>query len=115
MKLYSIVLMIVTITVSATSALAAPPYCSTQPPALDHTLMAFKGQGAWYFLCSAPVQPCRIPPHRLEIAPPPPPCPPVCAPAPTCAPKPMCVPRMELTMNPVDSFCAPAPNTTPFY
>jgi hypothetical protein len=50
---------------------------------LDQSLMAFKEQGVWYYLCSAPVYPCRIPPHYLTFGPPPPHyCPPPCAPAP---------------------------------
>ncbi|AFM27098.1 hypothetical protein [Desulfomonile tiedjei] len=54
-----------------------------QPP-LDVSLMAFKEQGAWYFLCTAPAFPYRIPPHYATYGPPPPPCGPVpCAPAPT--------------------------------
>lgn len=50
-------------------------------PALDYTLMGFKEQGVWYFLCCAPTYGCRIPPHYLTIGPPPPPyCPPPCVP-----------------------------------
>ncbi len=56
-------------------------------PPLDETLMAFKEQGVWYFLCEAPVYPYRIPPHYLTFAPPPPPyCPVPCAP-PAMAPR----------------------------
>lgn len=39
---------------------------------LDETLMSFKEQGVWYFLCTAPVFNCRIPPHYLTYGPPPP-------------------------------------------
>ncbi len=60
-----------------------PPPGFSQPP-LDLSLMAFKEQGAWYFLCEAPVYLYRIPPHVLTFAPPPPcwPMPPYRAPAP---------------------------------
>jgi len=52
-------------------------------PALDYTLMAFKEQGIWYFLCCAPEYGLRIPPHYLTFGPPPPHyCPPPCAPVP---------------------------------
>jgi hypothetical protein len=50
------------------------------PPA-DLSLMAFKEQGIWYFLCSAPEFPYRIPLHYLTYGPPPPQCvPPPCGP-----------------------------------
>lgn len=58
------------------SAVAAPPAHQRTPP-LDHTLMAFKEQGVWYFLCTAPLYCQRIPPHVQTYAPPPPPCFPV--------------------------------------
>jgi hypothetical protein len=49
-------------------------------PQLDSTLMGMKEHGAWYFLCTAPIFPCRIPPHYMTYGPPPPPyCPPPCA------------------------------------
>jgi hypothetical protein len=55
-------------------------------PPLDASLMAFKEQGVWYFLCEAPTYPYRIPPHYLTYGPPPPCCPvplgPPVAPAP---------------------------------
>jgi hypothetical protein len=55
---------------------------AAQGPPLDPTLMAWKEQGAWYFLCYAPVYPYRIPPHYLTYGPPPAPyCPPPCVPA----------------------------------
>jgi hypothetical protein len=63
-----------------------PPICQGGPsgrmnaPALDHTLMGFKEQGAWYFLCTAPAYPVRIGPSYQTYGPPPPPCP-----APPCA------------------------------
>ena len=46
-------------------------------PPLDETLMAFVDQGVWYYLCTAPVYPCRIAPRYLTYGPPPPPCCPV--------------------------------------
>ncbi|MEW6350573.1 MAG: hypothetical protein AB1646_16030 [Thermodesulfobacteriota bacterium] len=62
-------------------------------PSLDVTLMAFKEQGAWYFLCEAPQFQCRTPHHYSSFGPPPPHCPPpaVCA-APGCAAGPMVAP-----------------------
>jgi hypothetical protein len=44
-----------------------------QGPPLDYTLMGFKDQGVWYFPCSAPEFPKRIPPHYQSYGPPPPP------------------------------------------
>ncbi len=60
-------------------------------PSLDMTLMAFKEQGAWYYLCEAPEFQCRTPNHYLSFAPPPPYCPPpvVCAAPPACVLPPM--------------------------
>lgn len=53
-----------------------------QGPELDHTLMGFKEQGAWYFPCVAPQYPVRFGPAYVTYGPPPPPCGPVpCAPA----------------------------------
>jgi hypothetical protein len=46
-------------------------------PPLDHTLMAFKQQGIWYFLCDAPIPTGGIPPSYLSYFPPPPPCGPI--------------------------------------
>ncbi len=43
-------------------------------PMLDETLMGMKEQGVWYFLCTAPAYPYRIPPHFMTFGPPPPPC-----------------------------------------
>jgi hypothetical protein len=58
-----------------------------QGPPLDYTLMGFKDQGVWYFPCSAPEFPKRIPPHYQSYGPPPPPyCGVTCAPA---GPQPM--------------------------
>ncbi len=49
-------------------------------PPLDYSLMGFKDQGVWYFLCTAPAYPVRIGPHFQTYGPPPPPCPvPPCA------------------------------------
>ncbi len=45
-------------------------------PPLDVSLMGFKDQGIWYFLCEAPTYPVRIGPHYLMYGPPPPCCPP---------------------------------------
>lgn len=45
-------------------------------PPLDVSLMGFKDQGVWYFLCEAPAYPVRIGPHYLTYGPPPPCCPP---------------------------------------
>jgi hypothetical protein len=50
-------------------------------PPLDASLMAFKEQGVWYFLCEAPTYPYRITPHYLTYGPPPP-----CGPVPPCGP-----------------------------
>ncbi|MCL5123271.1 MAG: hypothetical protein M1511_02000 [Deltaproteobacteria bacterium] len=59
------------------------PGGAMQGPPLDYTLMGFKEQGAWYFLCTAPEYPKRIPPHYQTYGPPPPPyCGIPCAPAP---------------------------------
>jgi hypothetical protein len=58
-----------------------------QEPPLDTTLMGMKEQGVWYFLCTAPAFPHRIPPHYATYGPPPPPCGPVpCAPPPALVP-----------------------------
>jgi hypothetical protein len=58
-----------------------------QGPPLDYTLMGFKDQGVWYFPCSAPEFPKRIPPHYQSYGPPPPPyCGVPCAPV---GPQPM--------------------------
>lgn len=54
---------------------------AVKTPPLDPTLMAWKEQGAWYFLCEAPIYQHRIPPHYLTFGPPPP-----------CCPPPMCPP-----------------------
>ncbi|MGO9119080.1 MAG: hypothetical protein ACLQPD_15910 [Desulfomonilaceae bacterium] len=43
---------------------------------LDRTLMGFKEQGVWYFLCIAPEHPSRISPNYQTYGPPAPPCPP---------------------------------------
>lgn len=58
-------------------------------PPLDYSLMAFKEQGVWYFLCEAPQYPYRIPPHYATFGPPPPACPPplICAPPPPAVKK----------------------------
>ncbi len=48
---------------------------SNMPP-LDQTLMGFKEQGVWYFLCIAPEHPSRISPNYQTYGPPAPPCPP---------------------------------------
>ncbi|MGC8660066.1 MAG: hypothetical protein ACP5U1_13435 [Desulfomonilaceae bacterium] len=53
-----------------------------QGPPLDYTLMGFKEQGAWYFLCTAPEYCKRIPPHYQTYGPPPPYCGVPCAAAP---------------------------------
>lgn len=46
-------------------------------PPLDPTLMGWKEQGVWYFLCTSPIRGARIPPHYLTYGPPPVPyCPP---------------------------------------
>jgi hypothetical protein len=67
-----------------TGATGPPPPPGFGPPPLDLSLMAFKEQGVWYFLCEAPIYLYRIPPHFLTIAPPPAcwPMPPVHAPCP---------------------------------
>lgn len=41
-------------------------------PVPDLELMAFKDQGVWYFLCSAPAFPVRVDFHALTYGPPPP-------------------------------------------
>lgn len=69
-------------TVSSAGGPGPPHY----GPPLDGSLMAHKEQGVWYFLCTAPHYPYRIPPHYLVYGPPPPACaPPPCvgAPCPT--------------------------------
>lgn len=76
------------------SAVAGPPAHQRTPP-LDHTLMAFKEQGAWYFLCTAPLYCQRILPHIQTYAPPPPLCFPVgCSVEPPLAKKPPRPPLM---------------------
>lgn len=62
-------------------ALNAGGFAPAYGPPLDTSLMAFKEQGAWYFLCEAPTYPYRIPPHYLTYGPPPP-----CGPVPPCGP-----------------------------
>ncbi len=54
---------------------------------LDQTLMGFKEQGVWYFLCIAPEYPIRIGPQYATYGPPPPPCPPPLCLAPVKPPK----------------------------
>ena len=60
-------------------AAGPPPPPGFGPPPVDWSMMAFKEQGVWYFLCEAPVYLYRIPPHFLTFAPPPP-----CWPTPPC-------------------------------
>ena len=61
---------------------AQPRVRKGNEPPLDVSLMAFKDQGVWYFLCDAPAYPVRIGPHYLMYGPPPPYCPPPGGPPP---------------------------------
>lgn len=72
-------------------AVAAPP--------LDPVLSGFKDQGVWYFLCTAPYYPVRIPPHYLTFGPPPP-CGP---PAPWALPGPQ-GPHQHMMYRPVSPY-----------
>jgi hypothetical protein len=86
MKKFLLVLWIFAMLTAFLPAFAGGPARAPKLPPLDDTQMAFKEQGAWYFLCVAPVFCERIPPHYLTYGPPPPQCPPppyvpaVCAP-----------------------------------
>lgn len=60
------------ILLSAAFCLAGGPRPTYMPAPLDESLMAFKEQGVWYFLCEAPMFPYRIPVHYQTYGPPPP-------------------------------------------
>lgn len=60
-------------------------------PPLDPTLMGFKDQGVWYFLCAAPIHIERIPPHYLTYGPPP---------VPYCPPPAPCPPQVPVKQGP---------------
>jgi len=69
-------LTVLAVMVLATSCLPTDSLAGGRGPRgsarLDDTLMGFKEQGIWYFLCTAPVFDQRIPPHYLTYGPPPP-------------------------------------------
>jgi hypothetical protein len=75
---------IIFVFVAFTLAALLPAYLSAKDtaskvPLLDQTLMGFKEQGVWYFLCIAPEHPSRISPNYQTYGPPAPPClPPPC-------------------------------------
>lgn len=67
-----VILLIVVIAASGVLCHAGGPYRhGFSKPALDRSLMGFKEQGVWYYLCSAPMQPHRIGPYYLQVMPPP--------------------------------------------
>ncbi len=75
-----IIFAVIVLTQFAPTCGAGAPAGAYGPP-LDESLMAFKEQGVWYFLCIAPAYPYRIAPQYATYGPPPPPCGPVpCAP-----------------------------------
>jgi hypothetical protein len=81
---YSVLALLATVFLLASFSLcfAGDKQSAYAGPPLDPTLMAFKDQGVWYFLCEAPVHNYRIPPHYLTYGPPPVPyCPPPMYPA----------------------------------
>ncbi len=83
MKALTVVLITITVLLQLCASSYGGGTGGASTPPLDTTLMGMKEHGAWYFLCVAPTFPCRIPPHYLTYGPPPPPyCPPPCAPVP---------------------------------
>jgi len=81
MKKYFVGFWIVTLLTMASLPIFAGNAVRPNFPPLDPTLMGFKDQGIWYFLCTAPVFCERIPAHYLTYGPPPPQCPPPCLPS----------------------------------
>jgi hypothetical protein len=76
MKKFLLGLWILALLTVSLAAFAGGTTGSPKLPPLDDTQMAFKEQGVWYFLCTAPVFCDRIPPHYLTYGPPPAQCPP---------------------------------------
>ncbi|MBI5570253.1 MAG: hypothetical protein HY914_09940 [Desulfomonile tiedjei] len=82
-KVLALVLLVAAVVLTEfPAAVQAGPAGRAMGPPLDYTLMGFKNQGVWYFLCEAPVVVYRVPPHYLTYAPPPPCYGPVPAPLP---------------------------------
>ncbi len=69
------VFVVVTLLAQFSAHVLAKDSASNVPP-LDQTLMGFKDQGVWYFLCIAPEHLSRISPNYQTYGPPAPPCPP---------------------------------------
>ena len=67
----------VLLAVQLPSACLAGAWPNRNSPPLDQTLMGFKDQGVWYFLCIAPEFPIRIGPSYQTYGPPPPCLPPM--------------------------------------